>query len=127
MAISASADQIKVCAAEKLGLRNKGDDLLLVQLKSNGERITFRDSEVSIPTALTLNGRIFVSPKDHLDALVRINTEFCLSHENNYCRQIVTYHEVLPSILACSEAEAGPAFNRTSKNRQKDIVESFIS
>ncbi|KAL1138122.1 hypothetical protein AAG570_009814 [Ranatra chinensis] len=72
MPVSATADQIKVCAADKLGLRHKGDDLLLVELKSNGERITFRDSEVSIPTGLTLNGRIFVSQKDHLDALTVI-------------------------------------------------------
>lgn len=46
------------------------DELLLVEVKSNGERVTFKDNDISIPTALSINGRIFVSPKDHLDALV---------------------------------------------------------
>lgn len=52
------------------------DELLLVEVKSNGERVTFKDNDISIPTALSLNGRIFVSPKDHLDALVCINFPF---------------------------------------------------
>lgn len=56
-------------AADKLKLRDN-DDLLLVEVKSNGERVVFRDDDICIPTGLTLNGRIFVSPKDHLDALV---------------------------------------------------------
>jgi len=30
----------------------------------------FKDNDVSIPTGLSLNGRLFVSVKDHLDALV---------------------------------------------------------
>lgn len=46
------------------------DELLLVEVKSNGERVIFKDNDISIPTALSINGRIFVSPKDHLDALV---------------------------------------------------------
>lgn len=36
-----------------------------------GEKIVFHDADVSIPTSLSLNGRIFISLKDHLDALVR--------------------------------------------------------
>jgi len=40
-------------------------DLLYV-----GEKTVFNDTEVSIATSLTINGRIFVSPKDHLDAMV---------------------------------------------------------
>ena len=32
------------------------------------------DNEVSIPTSLSINGRIFVSPKDHLDAMVTAAT-----------------------------------------------------
>ncbi|XP_024081578.1 rap guanine nucleotide exchange factor 4, partial [Cimex lectularius] len=72
MQVSATAEQIKVAAADKLGIRHRPEDLLLAEVKSNGERITFRDSEVSIPTALTLNGKIFVAPKEHLDALTII-------------------------------------------------------
>jgi hypothetical protein len=40
--------------------------------KTKGEKVVFNDSDVSIPTSLSLNGRIFISLKDHLDALVRI-------------------------------------------------------
>lgn len=47
------------------------EDLVLVEVKSNGERVLFKDDDISIPTALSINGRIFVSPKDHQDALVR--------------------------------------------------------
>lgn len=61
---------IKTCAAEKLQLNRKAADLVLVEVKSNGERTVFKDSDVSVATALCLNGRIFVSPKDHIDALV---------------------------------------------------------
>lgn len=67
--VDTTAETIKFVAADKLKLR-ANEDLLLVEVKSNGERVVFRDDDISIPTALTLNGRIFVSPKDHLDALV---------------------------------------------------------
>ena len=60
---------IKVCAADKLQLNRGQDELSLVEVKSNGERTTYKDNDVSVATALTLNGRVFVSPKDHLDAL----------------------------------------------------------
>lgn len=43
---------------------------MLVEVKSTGERVIFKDEDIGIPTLLSLNGRIFVSPKDHLDALV---------------------------------------------------------
>ncbi|CAH1994986.1 unnamed protein product [Acanthoscelides obtectus] len=72
--ISAPADQIKYVAAEKLKIPTE-DELLLVEVRSNGERVIFKDNDISIPTTLTLNGRIFVSPKDHLDALT------CLSEQ----------------------------------------------
>lgn len=67
--VDSTAETIKLCAADKLKLR-PNDELLLVEVKSNGERVTFKDNDISIPTALSINGRIFVSPKDHLDALV---------------------------------------------------------
>ncbi|XP_037046134.1 rap guanine nucleotide exchange factor 4 isoform X2 [Bradysia coprophila] len=64
-----TAEVIKTCAADKLQLNRATEDLLLVEIKSNGERTVFKDYDVSVPTALCLNGRIFVSPKDHIDAL----------------------------------------------------------
>ena len=65
-----TAEIIKACAADKLQLNRGPDDLCLAEVKSNGERSVFKDTDVSIPTGLSLNGRLFVSVKDHLDALV---------------------------------------------------------
>ena len=65
-----TAEIIKACASDKLQLNRGPEDLILVEVKSNGERAVFKDTDVGIPTGLTLNGRIFVSVKDHLDALV---------------------------------------------------------
>lgn len=45
-----------------------GANILLILI----ERLPFRDTEVSIPTALTVNGRIFVSHVDHMDALTTL-------------------------------------------------------
>ncbi|XP_038121933.1 rap guanine nucleotide exchange factor 4 isoform X2 [Culex quinquefasciatus] len=67
--MAATAEVIKACAADKLQLARMPEDLLLVEVKSNGERTVYKDNDVSIPTALSLGGRVFVSPKDHLDAL----------------------------------------------------------
>lgn len=36
------------------------------------EKITFTETEVNIPTTLSLNGRIFISHVDHLDALTTL-------------------------------------------------------
>uniref|UniRef100_A0AAR5PQ34 Rap guanine nucleotide exchange factor 4 n=1 Tax=Dendroctonus ponderosae TaxID=77166 RepID=A0AAR5PQ34_DENPD len=71
--IDSTAETIKLVAADKLKIRE--DELLLVEVKSNGERMVFRDDDISIPTALTINGRIFVSPKEHLDALTCLNEQ----------------------------------------------------
>lgn len=64
------AEIIKACASDKLQLNRSSEDLSLVEVRSNGERSIYKDNDISVPTALSLNGRIFVSPKDHLDALV---------------------------------------------------------
>ncbi|XP_063237984.1 rap guanine nucleotide exchange factor 4 [Bacillus rossius redtenbacheri] len=65
--VSATAEAVKLSAADKLKLRHP--DLVLVEVRSNGDRVAFRDDDLGIPTSLSLNGRIFVSPRDHLDAL----------------------------------------------------------
>lgn len=61
--IGTNAETIKICAAEKLQLNRTGDDVVLVEVKSNGERTVFKDNDVSSSTALSLNGRLFVAPK----------------------------------------------------------------
>ncbi|CAG7720641.1 unnamed protein product [Allacma fusca] len=65
--LSTTAETLKHVAADKLGLKH--DDLVLVELKSSGEKIVFNDGDVSVPTSLSINGRIFISLRDHLDAL----------------------------------------------------------
>lgn len=50
-------------------IREPIERLLLVEVKSGGERVTFHDKEISIGTGISVNGRIFISLKDHLDAL----------------------------------------------------------
>ncbi|XP_022161315.1 rap guanine nucleotide exchange factor 4 [Myzus persicae] len=67
--VNATAETIKVGAYEKCSLRHPVQDLRIVEVKSNGERVPFRDSEHSIPTSVALNSCIFLTPKDHMDAL----------------------------------------------------------
>nr|XP_016940845.1 rap guanine nucleotide exchange factor 4 isoform X1 [Drosophila suzukii] len=70
-----TAELIKACAADKLQLNRGPEDLVLVEVRSNGERSVFKDNDVSIPTGLSLNGRLFVSVKDHLDALTQLQEQ----------------------------------------------------
>jgi Rap guanine nucleotide exchange factor 4 len=66
-----TAEIIKAMAADKLKLNRVVEDLVLVEVKSNGERSIYKDNDVSVATKLqSLNGRLFVTPKEHLDALV---------------------------------------------------------
>lgn len=65
-----TVDVIKTCAAEKLQINRRPNELSLVEVKSNGERAILKDKDVSVVTSLSLNGRLFVAPKDHIDALV---------------------------------------------------------
>ncbi|ODN00672.1 Rap guanine nucleotide exchange factor 4 [Orchesella cincta] len=80
--LNTTAEGLKHVAADKLGLKH--DDLVLVELKSSGEKIVFHDTDVSIPTSLSLNGRIFISLKDHLDALT------CLPEQERPTEGLVT-------------------------------------
>lgn len=61
------ACEIKQMAARKLNLQDK--ELILVHVKSNGERIIYNDQESNLSTGLSVNGRIFVCPLDHIDAI----------------------------------------------------------
>lgn len=66
--LEGTAQDIKMIAADRLKL--KGDDLIMAEVKSSGERIPIGDEEPNVATALSLNGRLFVTPRDHIDALV---------------------------------------------------------
>ncbi|XP_014674517.1 PREDICTED: rap guanine nucleotide exchange factor 4-like [Priapulus caudatus] len=66
MRVDATAGQIVHVAREKLCL---GEDLQLVEVKSTGERVVFKEEEVSVTTGLSVNGRLFIAPREHLDSL----------------------------------------------------------
>ncbi|CAF1262174.1 unnamed protein product [Adineta ricciae] len=71
MRVDTPASRIIRLAADKLGLRtDQPDDLKLCEVKSTGERLLFKESDLSISFGLSLNGRLFLAPGDHLDALV---------------------------------------------------------
>ncbi|CAF4081259.1 unnamed protein product [Rotaria sordida] len=71
MRVDTPAAKIIRVAADKLGLRSdQPDDLKLCEVKSTGERILYKETDLSISYGLSLNGRLFLAPSDHLDALV---------------------------------------------------------
>lgn len=93
MRVDTPASKIIRVAADKLGLRfDQPDDLKLCEVKSTGgisndrtknfspsnvilfacfsERSIYKQSDLSISHSLSLNGRLFLAPGDHLDALV---------------------------------------------------------
>ncbi|KAI6177154.1 Rap guanine nucleotide exchange factor 1 [Aphelenchoides bicaudatus] len=45
------------------------EECFLIEVKSNGERVVFSPTEVSVPTMLSLNGRLFTVYKDEIDTL----------------------------------------------------------
>lgn len=68
--VSSTAEHIKLSAADKLKL-GPTEDLVLVEVRSSGERIVIPDNDLSVPTGLGgLNARLFVAPREHIDALV---------------------------------------------------------
>ncbi|XP_064648532.1 rap guanine nucleotide exchange factor 4-like [Lineus longissimus] len=65
--MDASVEQIIQQAAEKIGLPD--DNLVLCEVKSNGERIEFKGNDLAVTSGLSLNGQLFISPREHIDAL----------------------------------------------------------
>lgn len=101
MRVDTPALRIIRIAADKLGLRtDQPDDLKLCEVKSTGglyinkfhpkkinsfdivERIVYKESDLSISHGLSLNGRLFLAPGDHLDALV-CDKMICSVHEHS--------------------------------------------
>lgn len=67
--MTTSVARIKEVASEKLIIKEPLEKLLLVEVRSSSERVIFADSEISVGTGISVNGRIFIAPRDHLDAL----------------------------------------------------------
>ncbi|XP_070212398.1 rap guanine nucleotide exchange factor 4-like isoform X2 [Littorina saxatilis] len=64
--MDATVAEIIASARDKLCL---GDDPRLCEVKSNGERVMFSPEDMGVSTSLSLNGRLFIAPMEHLDAL----------------------------------------------------------
>ncbi|CAL1533829.1 unnamed protein product, partial [Lymnaea stagnalis] len=67
--INSTVGDIVLSARDKLCL---GHDPVLCEVKSNGERVLFREKDRCIMMSLSLNGRLFIAPREHLDALTPV-------------------------------------------------------
>ncbi|XP_041940145.1 rap guanine nucleotide exchange factor 4 isoform X2 [Alosa sapidissima] len=66
VSVSASVREVISAVADKLG---SAEDLLLVSLSSAGDKVVLKPSDVSVFSALSVNGRLFACPRDQLDSL----------------------------------------------------------
>uniref|UniRef100_A0A9J8BYU8 Rap guanine nucleotide exchange factor 4 n=1 Tax=Cyprinus carpio carpio TaxID=630221 RepID=A0A9J8BYU8_CYPCA len=64
--VAASVREVIAAVTDKLG---SGDDLLLIHLNSAGDKELLKPSDVSIFSSLSINGRLFVCPRDQIDSL----------------------------------------------------------
>ncbi|KAJ8025008.1 Rap guanine nucleotide exchange factor 4 [Holothuria leucospilota] len=71
--VTTSVKQIINSVSEKMCLG--GHDLVLCEVKSCGERVTFRSDDICITSRLSCNGQIFISPREHLDALTPLPSQ----------------------------------------------------
>lgn len=69
--MEATANQIISTVCDKVGLidHKDKDQFVLCEVRSNGDRYLFKNNNVSINTSLSINGRFFLSPVDHLEAI----------------------------------------------------------
>ncbi|CAM1305767.1 RAPGEF4 (predicted) [Pycnogonum litorale] len=70
--IGATAESVKQMTADKTSLKG---NLVLVEVKSNGDKNVLNDADVSVPTLLTINGRIFVAPTSQVESLLPIREQ----------------------------------------------------
>ncbi|EDO37398.1 predicted protein, partial [Nematostella vectensis] len=61
-----TAQMIVDTAKERLLL---GDDCVLCEVKSSGERLVFQGNEISVITRISINSKLFIAPKEHIDSL----------------------------------------------------------
>lgn len=127
--MATSALKIKEVAAEKLSIREPLERLLLVEVKSNGERVIFSDKEISIGTGLSVNGRIFVSLKDHLDALTTLPEQegqrtSTFNTIDEFSALDLAYHLTHYAwVLFNNVHEVGDVFQELLRNEKFDFLE----
>ncbi|XP_075465169.1 rap guanine nucleotide exchange factor 4 isoform X4 [Ascaphus truei] len=64
--VAASVKEVLSAVADKLG---SGEGLILVKISSAGEKVVLKPNDVSVFTTLSVNGRLFASPRDQFDSL----------------------------------------------------------
>uniref|UniRef100_A0A8C7HSY4 Rap guanine nucleotide exchange factor 4 n=1 Tax=Oncorhynchus kisutch TaxID=8019 RepID=A0A8C7HSY4_ONCKI len=65
--MAASVSEVISAVADKLG---SAEDLLLVNLSSAGDKMVLKPNDISVFSTLSINGRLFVCPRDQLDSLM---------------------------------------------------------
>uniref|UniRef100_A0A8C8FQK3 Rap guanine nucleotide exchange factor 4 n=1 Tax=Oncorhynchus tshawytscha TaxID=74940 RepID=A0A8C8FQK3_ONCTS len=65
--MAASVSEVISAVADKLG---SAEDLLLVNLSSAGDKVVLKPNDISVFSTLSINGRLFVCPRDQLDSLM---------------------------------------------------------
>ena len=87
-----NASEIADLARCKLKCASTHEECFLIEVKSSGERVVFAPTEVSVPTMLSLNGRLYVVFKDEIDSLVGFSLR-------NYLRNVAPFQTPLPDQL----------------------------
>ncbi|KAL0963843.1 hypothetical protein UPYG_G00314300 [Umbra pygmaea] len=64
--VAASVREVINAVADKLG---SAGELVLVSLSSAGEKVVLKPNDISVFSTLSINGRLFVCPRDQLDSL----------------------------------------------------------
>ncbi|XP_051564050.1 rap guanine nucleotide exchange factor 4-like isoform X2 [Myxocyprinus asiaticus] len=64
--VAASVREVISVVTDKLG---SGDDLLLIHMSSAGDKVLLKPCDVSVFSSLSINGRLFVCPRDQLNSL----------------------------------------------------------
>uniref|UniRef100_A0A914Y9T6 Ras-GEF domain-containing protein n=1 Tax=Panagrolaimus superbus TaxID=310955 RepID=A0A914Y9T6_9BILA len=70
-----NASEIADLARCKLKCASTHEECFLIEVKSSGERVVFAPTEVSVPTMLSLNGRLYVVFKDEIDSLTPLSDQ----------------------------------------------------
>ncbi|KAE9552756.1 hypothetical protein FO519_004018 [Halicephalobus sp. NKZ332] len=98
-----NASEIADLARCKLKCASTQEECFLIEVKSSGERVVFAPTEVSVPTMLSINGRLYVVFKDEIDSLTPLS-------EQNGPLELV-YHSVLELMSSSDIANQMHAFH----------------
>uniref|UniRef100_A0A8C4SEY2 Rap guanine nucleotide exchange factor 4 n=1 Tax=Erpetoichthys calabaricus TaxID=27687 RepID=A0A8C4SEY2_ERPCA len=72
VSVAATVKEVINAVADKLG---SAEDLILVKMSSSGEKAVLKPNETSVFTTLSINGRLFVCPRDQFDSLTPLSEQ----------------------------------------------------